>query len=294
LTREVVATPSRHVQLALVHVPGPSHAIEAQPYLRISFNIGPTFAIDVESGERRFQLRSGRHSLMVIPPDLELRHHAALPRPSGRPYVPVQLATFRISRELLAACAMQLGLSHKDAQIEHQVLPNDEVLRPLAQALLAQLRAECPDGPLAAEQIATTLLSCILVRQVRSGPKATARAIARVKAHIQARLNTPLALDELAAQAQMSRFHFSRVFHAAQGQTPHQYILAQRIDQAKRLLWSAGRGPLVPAPAVLEVALACGFSSASHFSAAFKRLAGMTPQQWQRLRPGSAQAPPRV
>ncbi len=167
----------------------------------------------------------------------------------------------------------------------------DEVLRPLAQALLAQLRAGCPDGPLAAEQIATSLLTCILLRQVRSGPKATAHAIARVKAHIQAQLHTPLALDELAALAQMSRFHFSRVFQAAEGLTPHQYILAQRIEQAKSMLWSGGGRRGTPAPAVLEVALASGFSTASHFSAAFKRLAGMTPQQWQRSRPGAARTP---
>lgn len=286
LTRQVLATPSRHVQLALVHVPGPSHAIEPQSYLRISFNIGPSFEIDVEGPLGRQKMTCRRHSLMLIPPDLSVTHRASLPKPAGRAYTPVELATFRISRELLADCAMHLGLSEKHARIEHQVVESDEVLRPLAQALLAELRMGCPDGPLAAERIAAALLSCLLLRQARTGPTATADALARVLAHVEARLHIALSLDELAAVAGMSRFHFCRVFSAWQGVTPHQFIVARRIELAKQLLWAkpAGSGS---STSVLDVALACGFTSASHFSAQFKRHVGKTPVQWQRSRPGA-------
>lgn len=280
LVREVVDSPSRHVQLALVRVPGPAHAIEAQPYLRISFNIGPGYAIDLEGPRGHQRFVCARHSLLVIPPELAIEHRAGLPKPAGRPYTPVELATFRISTELLAECAMQLDLPARDARVEHQVIPGDDVLRPIAAALLAELRAGCPDGPVAAERIAAALVCCVLRRQARSGPRATAAALARAEAHVQAHLHTTLALDELAAVAGMSRFHFCRVFRAALGVTPHQYILARRIEQAKRLLWAREATP------VLEVALACGFASASHFSAQFKRHVGKTPMQWQKSRPG--------
>ncbi|MDP1741523.1 AraC family transcriptional regulator [Polaromonas sp.] len=287
LTRQLLDSPSRHVQLALVHVPGPTHAIEAQPYLRISFNIGPSFEIDVEGPLGRQKMTCRRHSLMIIPPDLTVTHRAALPKPAGRAYTPVELATFRISRELVAECAMHLGLSDKHARFEHEVVVSDEVLRPLATALLAQLRMGCPDGPLAAERIAAALLSCILSRQARTGPTATADALARVLTHVESNLHVALSLDELAAIAGMSRFHFCRVFRVWQGVTPHQFIVARRIELAKQLLWARPADDSAAAN-VLGVALACGFASASHFSSQFKRHVGKTPVQWQRARPGAA------
>jgi AraC-like DNA-binding protein len=280
LQREEVASPSRHVQLALVHVPGPAHAIEAQPYLRVSLNVGPSYVIDLEGPRGPRQFTSRRNSLLIIPPDFAVQHRAGLPKPAGRPYAQVELATFRISRELMEECAMHLGLAGRDGRIEHQVMESDDVLRPMAQALLAELKAGCPDGPLVAERLASAFLCCVLQRQARSGPRATAAALARAQAHIEANLQRAISLDELAQVAGMSRFHFVRVFDAAFGATPHQYILAQRIEQAKRMLWAAD------APPMLEVALACGFGSASHFSAQFKKHAGKTPLAWQKSRPG--------
>jgi AraC-like DNA-binding protein len=293
ITREVLPSPSRHVQVALVHVPGPSHDIEAQPYLRISFNIGPSFAIDAEGPRGLQQFTCKRHSLLIIPPDLALTHRAGLPRPAGKPYARVELATFRISRELLADCVLRLGLPPKSARIEHQAIASDEVLRLLAMALYAQLRDGCVDGPHLVEQTASALVTCILKRQARTGPAALAAAMARVQAHVEANLHRSMDLDELANVAGMSRFHFCRVFRAAQGAAPHQYILAQRIETAKRLLWSPADG-MSGTPAILEVALACGFASASHFSSQFKRHVGKTPVEWQRSRPGAAKGLPQA
>ena len=47
IQREVLPSASRHVVMAVVHVPGPMHEIEPAPYLRISFNIGPSYSFDV-------------------------------------------------------------------------------------------------------------------------------------------------------------------------------------------------------------------------------------------------------
>ena len=280
-TREVVPSPSRHVQLALVRVPGPTHAIEPQPYLRISLNIGPSYAIDASGPQGRQQFACRRHSLLVIPPDTTVLHHAGLPKPAGRAYTPVQLATFRISRTLLDECAMGLGLQPGRTLLEHQVLAGDDVLRPLALALLSDLRSGCADGAAATERAAAALVGRVLMRQARSGPTATADALAQVTAHIDAQLHAPLALESLAAVAGMSLFHFCRVFRERLGATPHQYILSRRIALAKKLLWrraSAGGA----AASIVEIALACGFGSSSHFAAQFKRYTGQTPLQWQR------------
>ncbi len=287
IARQLVASPSLHVQLALVDAAGPAHEIEPQPYLRISFNIGPGYTIDASGAEGRQLLQCGRNSLMVIPPDMALIHHSATPRSAGRVHRPVRLATFRISRELVHECAMGLGLAASDAVLRHQVLAGDDVLRALGQGLLADLQAGCPDGPVATERAAAVLVGRVLLRQKRevaAGANSVAGAMARVAAHIDAHLQSTLALEELSAIAGLSVFHFCRVFRERLGATPHQYIMARRMVMARRMLWAQApeRKGEAKAVSMVDVALACGFSSSSHFSAQFKRSTGQTPSQWQR------------
>lgn len=283
LRRRVVPSPSAHVRLALVEVAGPAHQIEPERDLRISFNIGPGYAIDASGPLGRQQFACRRHSLLVIPPDTAVLHQAGLPKPAGRSYTPVQLATFRISRVLLDECAMALGLRPGGALLAHQVLAGDEVLRGLATALQSDLRDGCPDGPLAVERTASALVARVLSRQSRANTPAcaTTEAMQRVCRHVDAQLQSPLALHGLAAIAGMSVFHFCRVFRERLGATPHQYILARRMALARRLLWSNGSAQAAPA-SVVEIALACGFASSSHFAAQFKRCTGQTPLQWRR------------
>lgn len=293
IQREVLPSASRHVVLALVQVPGPSHEIESAPYLRICYNLGPTYSFDASGAGQRGAHVSKRHSLLIIPPDMVLRHDASTPRPVGRSYKPARLATFRISRELLADSAIALGLPHDKLPLRHQVVPADEVLRPLAQALFADLRDNNPDGARATEHLAMALVSRLLLREHHRAAGPARHGLDQVRDHIDAHLHSPLALDDLASVAGMSVFHFCRVFRENTGTTPHQYILRRRIEQAKRLLWShrggldgttteasaAAGGSL----SMLEIALACGFNTPSHFAAQFKRHTGQTPLQWQRL-----------
>ncbi|WP_230351424.1 helix-turn-helix domain-containing protein [Lelliottia sp. WAP21] len=91
-------------------------------------------------------------------------------------------------------------------------------------------------------------------------------------AYIDANLAQPLTLDELAQQAALSEYHFARMFRQSMGRAPHQYVMQQRLEKAKALVL-ANELPLT------EIALACGFSSASHFSNRFKLATGFTPSQ---------------
>ncbi|WP_374667811.1 AraC family transcriptional regulator [Ramlibacter sp.] len=293
IQREVLPSASRHVVMAAVHVPGPMHEIEPAPYLRISFNIGPSYSFDVSGTGQRGAFVCKRHSLLVIPPDLTVRHDASMPKPVGRAYKPARLATFRLSRELVADCAIELGLPPDRARLRHQVVPADDVLRPLALALHADLRDGNPDGARASERLAMALVGRLLLREHHQAAGPARRDLDRVRDHIEQHLATELALDDLARVAGMSLFHFCRVFRDTTGITPHRYILARRMEHAKRLLWAgaggAGAAAEAHAPSVLEIALACGFASPSHFSAQFKRHTGRTPLQWQReLRPKSS------
>lgn len=93
-----------------------------------------------------------------------------------------------------------------------------------------------------------------------------------VLAYIDANLSQPLTLAELAAQAALSEYHFARMFRQSTGLAPHQYVMQRRMDQAQQWV----RHSALP---LTEIALACGFSSASHFSNRFKQVTGVTPSQ---------------
>ena len=96
----------------------------------------------------------------------------------------------------------------------------------------------------------------------------------RVLAFIRANLERTITLDDLASEAGMSPSHFSRLFKETVGNTPMQYVMAYRVEQASQLMKDAAR-PLG------DIALACGFADQAHFSRSFKQLTGQTPRQYR-------------
>jgi AraC family transcriptional regulator len=89
--------------------------------------------------------------------------------------------------------------------------------------------------------------------------------------YIHDNLDQHLTLAELAFIAKMSIYHFSRTFKLFAGITPHQYVLNARVERAKDLLI---QGKL----SLSEIATRVGFFDQSHFTRAFKRSVGTTPQ----------------
>ncbi|MBO9450679.1 helix-turn-helix transcriptional regulator [Tropicibacter sp. R16_0] len=96
----------------------------------------------------------------------------------------------------------------------------------------------------------------------------------RVLEHIRAHLDRTITVDDLAGQAGMSPSHFARVFKETLGQTPMQYVLAYRIEQAARMMRDKHLQ-------LGEIALSCGFADQAHFSRSFKQITGQTPRQYR-------------
>ncbi|MGY4525721.1 helix-turn-helix domain-containing protein [Pseudomonas sp. UBA4617] len=92
--------------------------------------------------------------------------------------------------------------------------------------------------------------------------------------YIEAHLDQPITLGELAVRCNLSEYHFARMFRASFGLPPHQYLLARRLHRACQLL-RLGMMPLG------EIALLCGFASASHFSNRFRQAIGATPGEYR-------------
>ena len=155
-------------------------------------------------------------------------------------------------------------------------------LRAAMGAVGAELTAGGAGGPLAAESLAN-LLAVHLIRHV-SAPRRPARGrdgalprgrLRAVVEYVEEHLDASLSLEQLAAVAHLSVYHFARQFRRATWLPPHQYVIRRRVERAKRLLQGAGDLSLA------EVAAHAGFSDQSQFSHHFKRLVGVTPGQFR-------------
>jgi AraC family transcriptional regulator len=113
-------------------------------------------------------------------------------------------------------------------------------------------------------------------RRVRCDPLAPS-SLRRIDDYVAAHLGQDLALAELAAITGLSRHQFVRRFHRSTGYTPHQYVIARRIERAATLLRETRLS-------IVDVASATGFASQSHLSTLFRRHRGLSPDQYRALR----------
>ena len=84
----------------------------------------------------------------------------------------------------------------------------------------------------------------------------------RVREFIQANLSEPLSLGTLAGLCALSEYHFARMFQLSFGVPPHRFVQHSHLPLS-------------------EVALACGFASASHFNNRFRQAFSATPGQYR-------------
>ena len=100
------------------------------------------------------------------------------------------------------------------------------------------------------------------------------RRLRRALDRIEADLAENLSLDDLAAEAGLSPFHFSRAFRTATGESPLQFVIRRRIETAQGMLRTT-RLPLA------EIAWRVGYGDVSRFGQHFRRQTGTTPGAWR-------------
>ena len=99
--------------------------------------------------------------------------------------------------------------------------------------------------------------------------------IRQSKAFIDKYYGDKIDLNEMAAAAFMSRFHYIRVFQQVYGRTPRRYLQDLRIEKAKELLRSGEQ--------VTQVCISIGYESLPTFSKIFKRGTGYSPKTYQEM-----------
>src|SRR5262249_40212607 len=95
-----------------------------------------------------------------------------------------------------------------------------------------------------------------------------------IKELVDAKMEDDLSLDEMAQSVGLSTAHFARMFRKSTGETPHQFVLRQRIDRARAMLRA-------PDARVLDVAVACGFKTQQHFEQVFRDVCSVSPTEYR-------------
>ena len=157
----------------------------------------------------------------------------------------------------------------------------DSRLSALVGAARAEMVAGFPNGRLFLDSVeqamAVALVKGHAVRhrpvQIYRGGLGSAR-LRRIRELIHAKMGDDLSLDEMAQSIGLSTAHFARMFRKSTGETPHQFVLRQRVERAKAMLRD-------PGARILAVAVACGFKTQQHFAQVFCDVCGVSPTRYR-------------
>ncbi len=131
-------------------------------------------------------------------------------------------------------------------------------------------------SPFTASARAYALTMALLDELVPKGEIADAPPyITRVIGYCREHLADPIGVEDMARAAGLSRYHFTRRFHAARGVSPGKFLAGLRLQEAVRLVQDTRL-------AVKDIALKCGFADANYFCKVFRRQFGVAPAAFRK------------
>jgi AraC family transcriptional regulator len=181
--------------------------------------------------------------------------------------------------DLVAAEVPKAGTTHRSSLSNVSFL-DDPLITNLMFSAVAALRDGAPD--FYAQASAQWLAAHLLLgpsrgfewHQSLGQERISDQRLSRVLEYINAHLSDRLDLRVLAKEAGISRFHFAALFSKAVGATPHRHVQHLRMQAARLMLRETDK-------TMLEIAVTCGFGSASHFASAFRRHFSQSPTEYR-------------
>lgn len=201
------------------------------------------------------------------------------PLPQLRFPTPVELIHCALERGFVSEVSRELDRPPREACFRAAL--QDKAIQRILALLLDELESHQPFGRLYVDSLAHALATRFLLldtpidRPSTRSPALLPRVLRRVREKIEANLEADLSLESLAEESGYSRAHFLRMFRAATGLTPHQYVMELRLARAQERLRQAGSS-------IVEVAVSCGFASQSHMTSVFRRRLELTPGAFRR------------
>ena len=192
---------------------------------------------------------------------------------------PMEYQMLYIPEHLFLNLSKSFSVVVKDKLHIKQSLFQDNILRDQVLSFF-QLMSNCGQYSCVEEEYALLRIVQSIVRIGGSGTSALSpqsrkdALLIRAKDFILENLQNKITVDEIANAANISKYHFIRMFSEQFGMTPHQYVLASRINRCKAALEYGEKA--------IDVANKFGFSDVSHLNRKFKNTFGITPTQYQK------------
>ena len=247
---------------------------EFQPHSHSAYTITAILSGEmvVTIGEGVFELSAGQTALTNV----GQTHSASV---SAVEFVSIGLSPVLVN-ELIA----DIGLTRVAADVAFRanVITDGEIVR-MARAIADEMSHE---------QLGHAAMLDTLVRQLgiqllrhhftirisdhielsRAGP--VDRRLRRAIEFMHDNFGREIALEEIAAAAYLSEYHFARLFKRITGVTPHAYLSNVRLERARKLLAET-------ALPIVDIAAQVGYQSQSHFTKMFKSVTGVTPRVYR-------------
>lgn len=170
---------------------------------------------------------------------------------------------------------------HLAAKVRGRMAFRDEPAAGLIRLMEEEIKSGGMSGRLYIDHLTFALGLRVLTLEAREGREPAPGNVLsnprlkRVVDLMETELATDIDLKRLADESGYSRNHFLRMFRAATGNTPHQYLLHVRVKKAQAMM----KNKKVH---LIDIALATGFSSHAQLSRVFMQVLGVTPSEYRR------------
>lgn len=179
-----------------------------------------------------------------------------------------------------------MGGKYQPVQFFETAFRHDDVVSPLLRRLEQAAKDGCDEHGWYEEQFKYLLESLLcrhrgVTREIEVLPAVRAstrieiyRRVLIARDYMEANLDRPISVQEIANVACFSTFHFLRIFKQVFQETPHQYLMRRRLERAQNLLTQTDMS-------ITNICFAVGFESLGSFSWLFRKHAGVSPERYR-------------
>lgn len=239
-----------------------------------------------------YYLISGKAEITLEEKMLNVNAHSLLFLQPGRAYKisgigSAKALCLKIDNEMVRELAEQLDLKWHGQEIFflHTAISSAPTLEKLALHILNEAEELLPGQILMLDALITQVVVQLLrewlgvrrntqleLSRVGMVDRRLRRAIEFIHSNYHQELN----LAEIADAAFLSEYHFAHLFKRLTGTTPHQYLAAVRIEQARKMIAETDL-------AIVAISTTVGYASQSHFTKIFRSITGLTPAKYREM-----------
>ena len=200
-----------------------------------------------------------------------------------KPMENCHIFAFQIDKDAINEVSIQLYKKNK-IEFKNESINMGSELNGLLQMFMNETRSPQPGTDFALSNITNLIIFNVLRDFSSNAPKLFTEKnycerdnINRAINFLREEFSRNFSLEDVANIANLSPYHFIRIFKSITGKTPYNYLLDIKIEKSIELLALKNH-------TITEICFLCGFNNLEHFSSVFKRKVGILPSQYRKIK----------